>query len=228
MMQSQPTSGATWHPIVPSHYLRVSDNIVAGFAQGQELAIWRNKEGAVQVWDNRCPHRGTRLTLGRIIDDRLSCAYHGWEFGANGGKCTVIPAHPNAPAPKQLCVKTFSAAEVDGMVWVSLAEPSPPPSAQDGADSSTARLFVRTLGVRATLAETKLVLEATGLVATSSYVFQGQLAGHDVTVFLTEASNELLFTHVWQDGPDEASLPMVFKAAEKLRTVIEAQTPQRS
>ncbi|HDS0942401.1 TPA: Rieske 2Fe-2S domain-containing protein, partial [Pseudomonas putida] len=31
---------------------------------GQEMAVWRDDNGAVNVWENRCPHRGLRLTLG--------------------------------------------------------------------------------------------------------------------------------------------------------------------
>lgn len=227
-MNTTLTLDVAWRPVVPSHYLRSSANIVAGFTQGQELAIWRNGDGVVQVWENRCPHRGTRLTLGRILNDRLSCAYHGWEFGANGGKCTVIPAHPKAPAPKQLCVKTFSAAEFDGMVWVSLEQSSLPPEGEGDERAPPCRTFVRTLGLRAPFPEAMCVLLAHGWKALSSHVLQGQFVGQTVTLFMTDATDELSFAHIWTEASEAAILLPVFRAAESVRNLVEAQSSLRS
>ena len=41
-----------WHPVARSADLRPGANIVAGFAQGQELALWRSADGTVQAWEN--------------------------------------------------------------------------------------------------------------------------------------------------------------------------------
>ncbi|GIS36806.1 MAG: hypothetical protein Ct9H90mP8_2260 [Pseudomonadota bacterium] len=30
--------------------------------------------------DNRCPHRGTRLSLGFFSGKQLACLYHGWQL----------------------------------------------------------------------------------------------------------------------------------------------------
>jgi phenylpropionate dioxygenase-like ring-hydroxylating dioxygenase large terminal subunit len=108
----------TWQPVLPSRELRACENIVAAISQGEELALWRSADGAVQAWEDRCPHRGTRLSLGQVVDGRLSCAYHGWEFEADGGRCAAIPAHPQMTAPHGVCVKTFEATESQGMIWI--------------------------------------------------------------------------------------------------------------
>eukprot|EP01032_Pedospumella_encystans_P034979 gene34979-39556_t len=50
------------------------------------LALWRDIGGQAHAWEDRCPHRGTRLSLGTQQGDTLRCAYHGWRFGASG-KC---------------------------------------------------------------------------------------------------------------------------------------------
>jgi len=122
--------------------------IVQAFLHGQELALWRNAEGAIQVWANRCPHRGTRFTMGRIVDDQLSCGYHGWRFAA-GGQCTYIPAHPKLPPPKIVCAKTYQAVECYGMVWACLAEPqSEMPVVPALADGARRRLFCRSFVTR--------------------------------------------------------------------------------
>eukprot|EP01036_Dinobryon_divergens_P046135 gene46135-61687_t len=118
-------NSAAWHPVARSADLRPGDNIVAGFAEGQELALWRAADGTAQAWENRCPHRSVRFTLGQVVDNHLACAYHGWQYEAGSGQCTRIPAHPAMPAPRNVCARTFAAAEAAGMLWVHLSPQAP-------------------------------------------------------------------------------------------------------
>lgn len=111
-----------WAPVMASEHVPPGQ-IMQGFLHGQELAIWRNAQGEIQVWQNRCPHRGTRFTLGRIIDGQLSCAYHGWRF-AGGGQCSFIPAHPKLTPPKTIAAKAYPAVERYGMIWAALGQPA--------------------------------------------------------------------------------------------------------
>jgi nitrite reductase/ring-hydroxylating ferredoxin subunit len=89
---------------------------------GLELAIWRDRGGGVNVWENRCPHRGMRLTLGANLGGELRCAYHGYRFAAGGGACTAVPAQPDKAPPRSLCVKTYPVREAGGLVWTRLAD----------------------------------------------------------------------------------------------------------
>ncbi|MCV6584004.1 MAG: Rieske 2Fe-2S domain-containing protein [Marinibacterium sp.] len=82
---------------------------------GFELAVWRDSAGQLNLWEDRCPHRGMRLSFGFVRQDRLTCLYHGWEFGSDSG-CKRIPAHPDLEPPKTLCAKPFAVAERFGMV----------------------------------------------------------------------------------------------------------------
>src|SRR5579871_3123536 len=121
---------AAWHPVVRSALLQPGRNIVAGFAKGVELALWRAADGLAQAWENRCPHRSVRLTLGQVVGDRVSCGYHGWQYSAGSGACVGIPAHPRMQPPRNVCVKTYAVAEAARMVWVRLeGEPADFPSA---------------------------------------------------------------------------------------------------
>ena len=36
----------------------------------QDLVLWRDDNQAL-AWQNRCPHRGARLSLGKIVDRTL-------------------------------------------------------------------------------------------------------------------------------------------------------------
>jgi nitrite reductase/ring-hydroxylating ferredoxin subunit len=89
---------------------------------GRELAVWRDPGGGVHAWDNRCPHRGVRLTAGTHCGGRIRCRYHAMEFDRDGA-CVHVPAHPGLPVPSRLRATAHACAEAFGLVWVSLVEP---------------------------------------------------------------------------------------------------------
>ncbi len=97
---------------------------------GRDLALWRGESGRFHAWDNRCLHRGSRLSLGFVRGDRLACRYHGWHYGEDG-ICSLIPAHPAMTPPDSVCVPRYAAAEAGGLLWVSLAGPDAPPAVED-------------------------------------------------------------------------------------------------
>lgn len=84
---------------------------------GKEMVIWRDANGAPHVWEDRCPHRGMRLSFGFVRGDRIACLYHGWQYDA-AGQCRYIPAHPDLKVPKTICVATYASCECVGMIWV--------------------------------------------------------------------------------------------------------------
>ena len=63
---------APWFPIAASDDL-VARHVYQGQLLGRELAVWRDAGGFVNVWENRCLHRGVRLTLGRNDGGELVC-----------------------------------------------------------------------------------------------------------------------------------------------------------
>ena len=116
---SMTTESTLWHPVL------TADALLPGASQAvrllsHDLVLWRDAGGAPQVLADRCPHRGTRLSLGRVVDGRVECPYHGWQF-VPGGHCVYIPATPefNPPASHAACA--HEAVEAHGLVWVRLA-----------------------------------------------------------------------------------------------------------
>ena len=81
-----------------------------------DLAVWRGKDDIARVWENRCPHRGMRLSFGFVRDNLLTCLYHGWAYDG-GGSCARIPAHSNTKPPKTIKVKKYECAESAGLIW---------------------------------------------------------------------------------------------------------------
>lgn len=107
-----------WHPVVAS--AEVVGAPMAARLLERELVLWRAGDGAVHAWADRCPHRGARLSMGRVEADRLECPYHGWQFAA-GGPCVHVPALPGFTPPAGHGAQVFEAREACGLVWVRLA-----------------------------------------------------------------------------------------------------------
>lgn len=109
-----------WHPVAATDAL-LPGHIAAAQLLGAELALWRDSAGEVHAWEDRCPHRGTRFTVGHVDEDSLVCRYHGWRFKADGA-CSYIPAQPAAPLPGRGAT-VFQARERYGLIWACLGTP---------------------------------------------------------------------------------------------------------
>ena len=110
-----------WHPVA------ASDSLAAGTSRpfmllGRELVAWRTADGTLHAAEDRCPHRGTRLSIGRIDGNTLVCAYHGWRY-ASSGQCVHIPAHPELTPPGSARLAMHHARERHGLVWACAGEP---------------------------------------------------------------------------------------------------------
>jgi nitrite reductase/ring-hydroxylating ferredoxin subunit len=95
--------------------------------EGREYVVWRDSVGAAHVWDDRCPHRGMRLSFGFVRGDRIACLYHGWQYDTSG-QCRAVPAHPDLDVPATIRVATYPTIELAGLIWAcfSADEMAPP------------------------------------------------------------------------------------------------------
>ena len=84
---------------------------------GEDYVLWRDAAGKPRAARDRCPHRGTKLSLGKVCDGQIECAYHGWRFDGEG-RCRLIPALPEFEPPVSHAVATFAVAEAHGLLWV--------------------------------------------------------------------------------------------------------------
>ena len=105
-----------WHPVLLSRELGARPEAVR--LHGKEIVVFR-AGATVGALVDRCPHRGMRLSLGKVKEEALECPYHGWSFRPNGeGRC---PATPEMSAH----AACFDAVEKDGAVWVKSKAGSP-------------------------------------------------------------------------------------------------------
>ncbi len=100
--------------------------VMAGRWHDTELAVWRSASGKLAAWKDRCPHRGMRLSHGFVRGETLSCIYHGWVYGTDGG-CKHIPAHPSLVPPTAIRAEAFSCVALDGVLWLAPADVSEAP-----------------------------------------------------------------------------------------------------
>jgi nitrite reductase/ring-hydroxylating ferredoxin subunit len=110
------TFGAGWYPVALSNGLEVRRSSGTRLFD-RELCIWRDTAGQAHAWEDRCPHRGMRLSFGFVRGDRIACLYHGWQYDAEG-RCRLIPSHPDLDVPSTIGVATYRCAETLGMLWV--------------------------------------------------------------------------------------------------------------
>ncbi|PSC73513.1 Rieske (2Fe-2S) domain [Micractinium conductrix] len=80
-----------WYPLMPLRMLEERSGPRALKLLGQDLVLWRDEaSGQWCAAVDRCPHRLARMSDGRMINGKLTCSYHGWQFDGRG-KCTLVP-----------------------------------------------------------------------------------------------------------------------------------------
>ena len=80
----------------------------------EAIVFYRGPDGAVAALEDFCPHRGAPLSLGRVVDGKLVCGYHGLEMGCDG-KTIAMPGQRVRGFPP---IRAYPVAERYGYVWV--------------------------------------------------------------------------------------------------------------
>jgi phenylpropionate dioxygenase-like ring-hydroxylating dioxygenase large terminal subunit len=95
---------------------------------GERVVLFRDGEGRACALIDRCPHRGVRLSLGKIEDGCLECPFHGWRFAGDGSN-QLVPWNPDARR-ERLGATPLPVRERGGLLWLytapGLAAPSEP------------------------------------------------------------------------------------------------------
>ena len=107
---------AGWSPIAAAHDL-APRHVFHGQLRGREFAVWRADDGYINIWENRCLHRGVRLSIGINDGRELKCQYHGWRYANRTAGCTYIPAHPADAPARTIANRTYPVREKYGLIW---------------------------------------------------------------------------------------------------------------
>jgi phenylpropionate dioxygenase-like ring-hydroxylating dioxygenase large terminal subunit len=88
---------------------------------GERVVLWKDRASI-----DRCPHRGARLSDGRIVEESIECPYHGWRFDRQGACAAMPQASQGAAIPARACALTMlDRVHHDGVVWVGPGEVHP-------------------------------------------------------------------------------------------------------
>lgn len=80
----------------------------------ERMVLFRGADGRAAALEDWCPHRGAPLSLGRIVDGKLVCGYHGLEMGCDG-RALAMPGQRVRGFP---ALRSYPVLERYGFVWV--------------------------------------------------------------------------------------------------------------
>ena len=93
---------------------------------GENLVLFRNRQGGMGLIAEQCPHRGASFAQGIPTEHGIRCPYHGWEFNAQG-KCLNQPFEANNQAFRDLvCTTAYPVQELGGVLFAYMG-PLPAP-----------------------------------------------------------------------------------------------------
>ena len=78
---------------------------------GEVIAVFRQRSGALHAVENQCPHAGGPLSEGITGGCTVVCPMHSWKFDLESGACLNDPAYR---------LRTFPVREADGVMLVSV------------------------------------------------------------------------------------------------------------
>ena len=112
-----------WYVILDSKEVQKKPLGITRF--GVPIVAWRKTNGELVVMSDLCPHRRAKLSLGKIVSDRIECPFHGFQFDAEGA-CRLVP-EINRDAPG-ICCQTFKVREEKGWIWLFWGDPAEAPA----------------------------------------------------------------------------------------------------
>ena len=107
-----------WYVAAWDHEL-IDGRLLARTILDAPVLIYKGDSGRVVALDNRCCHRGAKLSNGRREGDCVRCMYHGLKFDASG-RCVQIPGQDNIPA--KLGVRSYPVVQKQHLAWIWMGE----------------------------------------------------------------------------------------------------------
>lgn len=114
-----------WHPVAGTAQLALEPTKAVRLL-GEDLVVYKGRDGHYGVLGLRCPHRKASLEYGIPETNGLRCCYHGWLFDREGN-CLEQPAEPEYSRFKDTVTTTaYPVQEMGGLLWAYLG-PQPAP-----------------------------------------------------------------------------------------------------
>ena len=94
---------------------------------GEDLILFRDRNGRPGLVLPNCAHRGSSLFYGRVEAEGIRCCYHGWLFDVQG-RCLEQPCEPEGGrARDQVRQPWYPLQELYGLIWAYMGPPEKKP-----------------------------------------------------------------------------------------------------
>ena len=115
-----------WHPIGLA--ADATDTPRQVRVLGEDLILFRDKQGRAGLVYPHCAHRGTSLLYGKVEENGIRCCYHGWLFSADG-RCLEQPCEPEGGKFREKVRQPwYPVQEQYGLVWAYMGPPEKKPT----------------------------------------------------------------------------------------------------
>ena len=120
-----------WYPIELTRNLREGESHVMT-PLGEEILLMR-KDGKVHAIENRCCHRGARLSEKPLClsKDTITCWVHTFTYSLEDGTIRTILNMPDSKVIGRPGIKIYPVQEVKGLIFVFIGDIEPPPLERD-------------------------------------------------------------------------------------------------
>lgn len=114
-----------WYPVLWAQSLKKKSKSV--IVCGEKIMLQRDDQGRPHALQDRCPHRGVRLSQGKSWwKNTVSCPYHGWTFDIKTGDLVAaITDGPDSRMCGKVAVRVFPVEERLGLIWVFIGSDEP-------------------------------------------------------------------------------------------------------
>lgn len=110
-----------WYIAAESRELRAGKPL-ARVILGEWLVLFRGVDGEAVALQDRCMHRSSQLSRGRVKDGCLQCPYHGWTYDKSGDVVHVPSEGPGPSKVKRRGARRYAVIEQEGYVYVNLSD----------------------------------------------------------------------------------------------------------
>jgi carbazole 1,9a-dioxygenase len=120
-----------WYPAFFS--LQLEEGQCCGQKILGENVLFKRIDGRVYAIEDRCAHRGVRLSIRPECHTKntISCWYHGFTYDVRDGKLIAIITDPESTLINRVQLRSYPIEERQGLVFIFIGDNLPPPLAMD-------------------------------------------------------------------------------------------------
>ena len=120
-----------WYPAIEAKYIKPGKTKAVRML-GEDIVLFRSRDGGVAAITDWCPHRGARFSLGVCeFPGTVTCPYHGYTFDESGQCVAGLIDAPDSPVVPKMRAKSYPTGVHSGIVFVWMGETDPVPLEED-------------------------------------------------------------------------------------------------